>query len=568
MAILSLNNYSDMKRLFVFFILTILFSCCSKDNLEKRSGPPLVQCFSETDALESFALILSSALYENEELRVFLKEEALKQYDRDYDVFFPFVKDHIFSSGKSFYDILSSYAQGLGLIDAIEKSVPKLTILIPDYSWINPDCFSVYYWDTSSNNVCIGYDDHATSHRLYHNGELLGLLPGASIPTFPVLIVKSNERMDVSPAATKGGLAYSFADQAFDGADSYYTKGHIDGYLYNAHTDQRKDLFSEIGNFVAYNELNPISPSSVDAFNEFGTGYLSAAQRDYIFYGMSTTNTNYGVLNPYMRDLLYRIRFTKDALFRISDDTNDPNLSTIYTGRDDRPGFDEVLPRIWGNGNYEIYIQYYQNLNNGSVAYIGANTYSISPSELMYVSRIYYTFDWNFWGNNWSSYTIHSIDIEPKWYYPGDKYNPLSLVNTAWNLATASDNIWLKVSEFDISSTETITMSGSFKRSSSVSYNNNDGTWEKHGFGVSGTYGTEEVDNVSFNITRTYSSDELGDSWFSYMDNIIISSSTLQSVSGFQLKSIGNDYYSISYIPIDTRNEYSIQQFLLNRKNR
>lgn len=555
-----------MKKLFLFSFFTILFICCSKDNMVKQTTP--LQCMSETEALESFAQILSSAVYENEELRLFLKEEALKQYDKDYDVFFPFVKDHIFSSGDTFYNILSTYAQEPDQLDAIEKSAPKLTIMIPDYSWINPGCFSVYNWDTSSNNVCVGYDDHDTSHRLYHDGELLGLLSDSSIPAFPVLIIKSNERMIVSPSATKSGLDYSFADQAFDGTNSSFTKGHTDGYLYNGHTEQRKDLYSETGNFVSYYELNSISPSSIGAYNEFGTGYMGAAQRDYILYGMTTSNTSHGVLNPYMRDLLYRIRFTPSALFRMSDDTGDPSLSTLYTGRDDRPGFDEVLSRLWGNGNYEIRIQYYQNLSNGGVDYIGANTYSIAPSEIMYISRLYYTFDWNFWGNNWSSYTIYSVDIEPKWYYPGDKSNTLSLVSTAWNLATASDNIWLKVSEYDIASTETYTMTGSFKQSFAVSYNETDNTWEKHGLGVSGTYGSEEVENESFNITRTYASDELGDCWLSYMDNIIISSATQQNVSGFQLKSIGNDYYSISYVPIDTRNEYSIQQILLNRKNR
>ena len=226
----------------------------------------------------------------------------------------------------------------------------------------------------------------------------------------------------------------------------------------------------------------------------------------------------------------------------------------------------EALARIWGNGNYEIRVTYYQDANNGGAGSIGSNVLSIAPSEIMYVTRCYSTFDWNFWGNNWSSYTIYSADIEPKWYYPGDKNTPLPMVNTAWNLATASDNIWIKVSEYDPSSTETYTYTASFKQSFSVSFTNY--VWKKIGLGVSGSYGTEGTNTESVSVTRTLGSDDLGDCWHNYVDNVITSSSTQNNVSGYQLKSIGNAYFAMSFIPIDTRNEYQIQQFLLGRKYR
>lgn len=64
---------------------------------------------------------------------------------------------------------------------------------------------------------------------------------------------------------------------------------------------------------------------------------------------------------------------------------------------------------------------------------------------------------------------------------------------------------------------------------------------------------------------RAQSSDDLGDCWMTYMDNTITASTNGNT---FQLKSIGNEYFAITYVPIDIRNEYQIQQFLLGRKNR
>ena len=559
-------------NLFLGIWLAFLAVCsCSKsiclDPCDKSFAE---ESYSESEALESFAIILSQAVVDNVELRDFLKEEALKQFDRDYDVFYPFVRNHEFPSGETFEDLLLPYEQYIGHLDAIVSAVPKLTILVPDFSWIDSGCFSVNTWDTTIDYLCVGFDDCAVSHSLYYDGKLLGSLPASSIPAFPVLIIKSNERMQVSQPSTKAAeYRYYFADPAFDGSvlrDG--TKGHIEGYLYNTHMDQRRDLVSEIGDFISHDELSSISPNSVQAFNEFGVGSLTGVQRDYIFYGMTNANPNNGALNVFMRDMIYRFRLTPSALFYISDYENDPQMALFWTGRDDRPGFDEALSRWWGNGNYEIRFQYYQDSNGGEAGYIGSNVLSIAPGDLMFISKCYSTFDWNFWGNNWSSYSLSAVCVEPKWYYPGDYYNPLPLVNTAWNMATSSDNIWIKVLEYDPSATESYTVTKAFKQSFSVSLSANGSFWEKCGLGVSGSYGVEHTESKSFTVTKTTGSDDLGDCDLNYVDNIIIASTEHDGNSGFVLKSIGNEYFSVSYVPIDTRNEYQIRQFLLGRKSR
>ena len=45
------------------------------------------------DAQLKFAKLLSQAASSNVEVRSFLKKEALAQFDNDYDIFYPMIKD-------------------------------------------------------------------------------------------------------------------------------------------------------------------------------------------------------------------------------------------------------------------------------------------------------------------------------------------------------------------------------------------------------------------------------------------------------------------------------------------
>lgn len=98
------------------------------------------------------------------------------------DVFYPYVKDHIFSSGKTFRQLISLHQTYEGQLAAIEKAAPKLTILVPDFSWLDSNLFCASSWDTSNSFLCVGFDDKQDVHRLYSDGELLGELSASSFP--------------------------------------------------------------------------------------------------------------------------------------------------------------------------------------------------------------------------------------------------------------------------------------------------------------------------------------------------------------------------------------------------
>ena len=60
----------------------------------------------------------------------------------------------------------------------------------------------------------------------------------------------------------------------------------------------------------------------------------------------------------------------------------------------------------------------------------------------------------------------------------------------------------------------------------------------------------------------------MGNSDINYVDNYILTSLYKNGNNGYQLKAFGNEYYAVSFLPIDIREEYQIQQFLLGRKSR
>ena len=567
----------SLTRVVLISAAIALVASCTKTIQQDSFAQDKV--LGEKQALEEFAVILSDAVADNEEMRKFIKEEALKQFDKDYDVFYPYVKDHVFSSGESFREILSAREKYEGQLAAIEQSVPKLTVLVPNFSWLDEEFFCAEKWDTSIDRLCVGYDDDADAHRLYFDGEYQGALPASDIPAFPVLIVKSNERMVVSGSTKSGENVYSFADPAFDGSvstkGSYWLWGSLEGYIDNP--DPAEDLYSVVGNNISADELSRISPETINAIKEFqGGGAANAVQRDYIYYGMTKKNTNNGQLNPFMRDMLYRIRFTTYAISAMSDDANDPKditKETWWTGRDDRPEFG-IVSREWGNGGFEIRLQYFQAFPNSGVSQIGSSVLVFEPKEIMYVKKVYRTFKWNLFGNNWSSYTITKADIEPKWYYPGDKPNPIQWINTTWNLAKMSDNIWVKVLEYDPAGKESWSNTKTFKWSKSVSTNESvevgatvEGITLKRGFGVSGSYGEEKSESHVFNWERTTGSDELGEFEMSYTDYYATENGA-GSGDSYILKSWGNEYFSVCFLPIDKNNEEQIKATLLGRKDR
>ncbi len=161
------NNLFEWNKLFrktmLFLSLGLLITSCQNENLVSQTSnssanKPEIPFesinFNENGKLKlKFAEAFSNALIANKDLRRLVKEEALKQFDKDYDVLYALVKNKSLtpsdylekSSNKTSKNLLQKSAHALTLREAllpffnsetelteIEQKLPLLTIFVPE----------------------------------------------------------------------------------------------------------------------------------------------------------------------------------------------------------------------------------------------------------------------------------------------------------------------------------------------------------------------------------------------------------------------------------------------------
>ncbi len=301
----------EKTTLFTLSIVVIISLLCSISSCSKEDYE-LTDCStSELSTKEQFAELLSAAITNSEELRFFIKKEALRQYDKDYDVFYPFVRDRIVYEGKTFRDCLLDYVEEKSLLK-IENNNPFLTIYVPDWGWLG--AFSVNDWDTSNDDVFVGIADNNSKHRLFSNGAYFGTLNEGEIPNFPIMIIKDNERMTLTQPATRAeSLEYSFVDDAFD--NSISTRVTAQEY-------RRYFAVNPGSNYVSKSDFAKFSPESIAAWKEYGDDEYES-QRNLVYFN-AKKNENRGLINPKIRESIVAIKLIDTNC--IEEDEKDPHL--------------------------------------------------------------------------------------------------------------------------------------------------------------------------------------------------------------------------------------------------
>lgn len=561
-----------LKRLVLSAATILAVVSCEKDKLSDAvefTATDGYDIMDQAEAERQFAILLSKAVTTDASLREFIKTEALKQFDCDYDVFYAFVKDLKVDGERTFRDIILDVAETEDQLVAIEQSLPKMTILVPDFSWVSSTCFSVNKWDTSSHVVAVGYDDRLDSHPLFYNGELIGSMPATEFPSFPVLIIKDNERMKVLPATKSGDSGFDFADPVFDGSKKKTKADHglwgdIDEQLPNEE-NSGNELVSVRGNAISPTELMKISPEAINAYYEFKDVDNDACQRDYVYYGMTKANANNGRLKLNERDMIYRFSFIRNTLWTITDaDGEDPvGMKNGFQSRNkDLPGCADAVRRMWGNGQYEIRLQIYQWGRN-DVNMIQEFIFDVAPSELMYVTHCNRNYHWNMIGQSWNTYGLDMNYIEPKWYYPAK--NGLVTIQNNWNLRLNSDSISIIATEYDQSVEITDYADLSFKKTNNVTRKSETGVegaikfiTVKTGYGVSESEGTESTNETRVSYTRKQDTDILGTFNVNYTDPIIAG----KSPEDYYLHCYNSGRFKISVLPIKQDNEEEIYTYI------
>jgi len=479
----------------------------------------------EESAFRDFSVILSKAVFNEPQLRAFIKNEALKQFDCDYDVFYPFVKYEEVANGETFESILKRYDLD-NKLPSIESAVPKLTILVPDWSWVDNDCFSVKTWDSSDDSIMVAYDQADGTHQLVLNGQTGESLPYGSYIDLPVLIVKSNERMQVDATVKGGGLGYSFIDSRYDNTKHTATKVVYDReFEINLGGGAMSDWVSK------YSLLAKVASCKTET-----DGIPGAAQRDYIYYGMNAENVS-GYLDRDILESIYRYSLSPDPDFYFeSEDFS--SLRTPKLEPNQTMSNSQLKAYSWSNGNIEIRF----TINAGFASPLKVFD-SCSLSEAFEVVKAIENKHYNFFGMYTSHYyLIRNNCLAPKWVYPG-----LGLFT--WDVANTPVNYTVQAHEVDSGTTHTYSTTTSWQFMTNYTRSTEMGASielitlkESFGTGSSLTTGGSNTTSVSY----TDNDDDLGCFVVQYNDKIV----TDEQMTQVKLRSYNTGYIKVGIVPV------------------
>jgi len=314
----------------LIFLLT--FMACKKEQTPVTPPPPHVAADPNDVYMIAFSKTLAKAVKDEPAVRSFIKAEATRMFDNDYDILYQAAKDKKLANGRTLHETLLKYADDAEGFRTASEQLPLLTIYVPEL----PN-FSAEKWHTEVEipQVAIKQADKPGT-SIYDAAGKETILENRDIPGFPLLVVKSNERVINTNAASdarqlknvfyaNSRYSFAFLDDAFDG--------------------------SKPKKPVPSNERFTLSidQTLIDAYNSG-----SEWQRDYIYYGITPTNTVGKFTNRYS-EFITSFAFTKpEHLGLISTHANDPKAVT-----------DKTLQRpYWIDGRFEIRISIFLNSKN------------------------------------------------------------------------------------------------------------------------------------------------------------------------------------------------------------
>lgn len=535
-----------MKKYFVSLFCIAAFCACTDQVNDFPAQPDRAQSktinqapLDQVTAQKKFAKALSKAVSNSLDVRKFLKAEAVAQFDNDYDIFYPLVKNKIVYDKQSLRDILLSYCKDENELVQIEQSLPLLNILVPDLSLFWD--FNAEKWNVDDKEVSVICRDDK-DNTLYENGENIGKMTTGDIPDFPCLVVKNNERMKVSSVKTRSGEAtYEFLSDAFDGSKRKLQTRH---YEEDINLQPTEDL-------EAYVNGSEIMSSVKDAWNEF-KNVPNAYQRDYIYYGITKENKP-GTLNRYIREKLYRFRIAANAYSAINDPTQDPTLQDTQKNK----GYltnEEIIQKIWTDGNFEFHFKSYISGEDSKEAMEAKLTFTINPRDAFSLEKIHLKHkNSTAFRQSKNFYTVDAKNLRSKWIYPekSDKNADDLVFTLPWDLYNKSLSIFMFVEEWDKGQTITQEKSvvNEFVNKADFSIEGS-GSIGKVSLSTKLGYGFSHTKTVSNKATiqTTVESDPLGTLYFQYNDPII-----RDEINGtYKLYNVSSGSVVATLLPIDS----------------
>jgi len=481
-------------KIYYLAILALLFSCKKEIKQDNLSFVPVPN--EKQDSKVIFSKVLAIALEKEPNLRLFIKNEALKQFDRDNDVLFQMIKDEKITSDQTFYQVISKYAQSKEKLDSAINSLPTLTIMVPELLNFTPD-----NWKTESEipQVAVSPENkNFTNIDLYNSKGEITKIPNGSVPNFPVVVVKENERLVVGSNKfgktvinNKSGII-SLADNAFDGSITKINKTlSLNSQLQSSLTPIKTSRIAPDG--IAETNPQALDQAIIDAYNK-----KLDWQRDYVYYGLNPqAGVNRGKFNNDYSEHIISIKLADNNYDKISSHTDDPKATTQYPNV--RPGNGITL---WTNGKYDIRIAILINSKNGGALQIN-KIFSLEGKDLFDVK---YQLD-----QNQKYYNI--VSITPIECF---LYEPIA----AWDLDNYGAQWKFIAQEFDPATETTLSYTNTTQYASNFEYDPTFG--EKVKLGIKFGQTTTTTNTNSYQVKTTTGSNDLGEGILDFSNPIIL----------------------------------------------
>ena len=500
--------YNVALSLILGCFLSYSFQSCSDDNViiqnEEFSNPTINEFELSADSSKSlmlveFAKVLSKVVYENQSVRELIKEEAMKEFDCNYDVLWMNIGNKT-AGDASMNQIIAEYSSP-EFIDLIQEKIPLLNILFPEIIATNT---TAYTYDPTDEILPVILPGAKVNYAFY-NGICIDTIPFGEIPVCNVLVLNENKRVKLIEQTRTGNAHYTFVNPAFDNTSNI---------------SMTRTGVSDDDNEYASLDAKYIGQDAIDSYKYFYTtdaGPNSQSyQRDYIYYGV-TPESPRGSFNYTISEYISYIKVDHSCIKVIGDQTEDPQLKAYsLTKKKSAYSEEEFLNKVWTNGSFCFHIFVgYSNSETSQEFVVCA-----SPSDL-----------WDFQistkrtrkagiGNHsrWTT-TIDSIIDKP--FYVVNKKISLG----GWNLSNEALERHVIIEEYDEEEDTTESNSYTFTKVTSNSVSTGGSYKYDENYSIDNNISSSDSKTATYTKTitkkRSQTSDALGSVTLKYNDPII-----------------------------------------------
>jgi hypothetical protein len=529
-------KHNLLKRTALLITLALLINSCQNEeysslnqssNTTSNSEKPEVSFesinFNENGKLKlKFAEAFSNALIANKDLRRLVKEEALKKFDKDYDVLYTSVKNYSLtpinydgkSKNKTSKNLLQKSANALTLREAllpffnseaelneIEQKLPLLTIFVPE---LPLGYFSAETWDINDEaqipDVALRLNNTNDIPVISKEGEKY-VIEAELTPGFPIVVIKENERVVLYDKITSKKSNTSQLLKGSNGLEFILLDDNFNPNL-NSKKNTKKISGNNVDQFL------------INSYNVW-EGYAPGGwQRDNIYYGLTPTISSGKVTGKY-REYITSFALKGDpnsAYLTISGHNGDPAKVTDYRLN---------TSSGWTDGQFEFRAYCYfgaAGATSGTDPKSGSSTikrFYFNPADLFELKYEAYTrFKWPVKKTYIRTTVIGIKTIN----FLDPKYN-LSPELETWDLSRFSNEWKFSFEEVDVPTevTQTISLNQKYNTNFSVDITTGEKTKQGYKLGIS----AEETRSTGYSIKFTTQSDFLGDVFVPFYDNVV-----------------------------------------------